>query len=51
MISLFKKTLKGLNKTRKKLTGIFAGFVGKSILDDEDLEQLEEALLNADLGW
>ena len=51
MISLFKKTILGLSKTRSKLSNLFAGFVGKSILDEEDLEQLEEALLTADIGW
>ncbi len=51
MISFFKKTILGLSKTRIKLTNLFAGFVGKSILDESDLEQLEEALLTADIGW
>ena len=51
MISLFKKTILGLSKTRSKLSNLFAGFVGKSILDESDLEQLEEALLTADIGW
>ncbi len=51
MISLFKKTIAGLSKTRSKLSNLFAGFIGKSILDESDLEQLEEALLTADIGW
>jgi len=51
MISFLKKTILGLSKTRSKLTNLFAGFVGKSILDESDLEQLEEALLTADIGW
>ena len=51
MISFFKKTISGLSKTRSKLTNLFAGFAGKSILDEFDLEQLEEALLTADIGW
>ena len=51
MISFFKKTIFGLSKTRSKLTNLFSGFSGKSILDESDLEELEEALLNADIGW
>ena len=51
MISFFKKTISGLSKTRRTLNHIIAGFSGKSYLDDADLEQLEEALLSADLGW
>ena len=51
MISFFKKTISGLSKTRNKLTNLFSGFSGKSILDESDLEELEKALLNADIGW
>ena len=51
MISLIKMTLSGLSKTRKKLSNLFSQFSGKSILDDSDIEQLEEALLGADIGW
>ena len=51
MISLIKKTISGLSKTRSKLSHIFAGFSGKSYLDEIDLAKLEEALLGADLGW
>ena len=51
MTSLFKKTILGLSKTRIKLSNLFVGFVGKSILNESELEQLEEALLTADIGW
>ena len=51
MISIIKKTIAGLTKTRSKINQIFAGFAGKSYLNEEDLEKLEEALLGADLGW
>ena len=51
MISLIKKTLSGLSKTRTKLSNLFAKFSGKSILDDSDIEELEETLLGADIGW
>ena len=51
MISFFKKTFSGLSKTRKKISSLFAGFSGKSFLDDSDIERLEEALLGADIGW
>ena len=51
MISFIKKTLSGLSKTRTKLSNLFAQFSGKSILDVSDIEELEEALLGADIGW
>ena len=51
MISFIKKTISGLSKTRSTLNHLIAGFSGKSYLDETDLEQLEEALLGADLGW
>ena len=51
MISFFKKTISGLSKTRSKLSTLFAKFSGKSILTDDDIEDLEEALLGADIGW
>ncbi len=51
MISFIKKTISGLSKTRRTLNHIIAGLSGKSYLDKTDLEQLEEALLGADLGW
>jgi len=50
MISFFNKTIIGLSKTRAKLSNLFAGFSGKSILDEADLEELEKALLTADIG-
>ena len=51
MSAFFKKTLSGLSKTRRKLSNLFVGFSSKSILDESDLEELEEALLAADIGW
>ena len=51
MISFFKKTILGLSKTRSKLSNLFSGFSGKLILDESDMEELEEALLTADIGW
>ena len=51
MISIIKKTISGLANTRSKISHIFAGFSGKSFLDETNLEQLEETLLGADLGW
>ena len=51
MISFIKKTISGLSKTRTKLSNLFAKFSGKSILDDSDIEELEETLLGADIGW
>ena len=51
MISFVKKTMSGLSKTRSNIGHFFAGLSGKSYLDETDLEQLEEDLLAADLGW
>ena len=51
MISFFKKTISGLSKTRSKLSSLFAKISGKTILTDDDIEDLEEALLGADIGW
>ena len=51
MISFLKKTISGLTKTRSKLSNIFAKISGKTILTDDDIEDLEEALLGADIGW
>lgn len=51
MFSFFKKTFNGLTKTRKKLANAISGLTGKSFLDVDDIELLEESLLQADLGW
>ena len=51
MISFLKKTISGLTKTRSKLSNLFAKISGKTILTDEDIQDLEEALLSADIGW
>ena len=51
MISFLKKTISGLTKTRNKLSHLFAKISGKTILTEDDIEGLEEALLGADIGW
>ena len=51
MISFLKKTISGLTKTRSKLSNLFAKISGKTILTDNDIQDLEEALLGADIGW
>ena len=51
MISFLKKTISSLSKTRSKLSSLFAKFSGKTILTDDNIEDLEEALLEADIGW
>jgi len=51
MISFLKKTISGLTKTRNKLSHLFVRFSGKTILTEDDIEDLEEALLGADIGW
>ena len=51
MLSIFKKTIAGLKKTRNKINNTFASISGKTFLDEEDICALEEILLQADLGW
>jgi len=51
MISAIKKTILGFSKTRAKIKNIFSMLSKKSSLNQSDIEQLEEILLNADLGW
>ena len=51
MISFLKKTISGLTKTRSKLSSLFAKISGKTILTDDDIQDLEEAVLGADIGW
>ncbi|MBC8213678.1 MAG: signal recognition particle-docking protein FtsY [Candidatus Marinimicrobia bacterium] len=51
MFKFFKKTYSGLKKTRTKIANMFTGISGKKHLSADDLEKLEEALLQADLGW
>ena len=51
MISFLKKTISGLSKTRSKLSSLFVKYSGKTILTDDDIEDLKEALLEADIGW
>ena len=51
MFSFFKKTFNGLTKTRKKLANAISGLTGKTFLEADDIELLEESLLQADLGW
>ena len=51
MYSLFKKTLKGLSKTRNQIKKAFGSLTGKKYLSDNDIEMLEECLIQADLGW
>lgn len=40
----------GLRRTSERLGDNLAGLTGKSRLDDEDLDRIEEALITADLG-
>lgn len=49
--SLFKKFKKGLTKTRKLLIGNLSELSGEESIDDDFLEDLEESLLGADLGY
>ncbi|NIT02021.1 MAG: signal recognition particle-docking protein FtsY, partial [Candidatus Latescibacteria bacterium] len=50
-MGLFEKLKDGLSKTRDGLTGkIDAVFAGGKELDEETLEELEEALISSDVG-
>ena len=50
-VSLFKKFKKGLSKTRKLLIGNLSELAGDEEIDDDFLDDLEESLLGADLGF
>ena len=47
MFGIFKKTFKGLKKTRNKIANAFSALSKKSYLEDQDLEKLEESLIDA----
>ena len=51
MFGIFKKTFKGLEKTRKKVSNVFSGLSKKSYLDDGDLDMLEDCLFQADISF
>ena len=51
MFGIFKKTFKGLKKTRKKIANAFSALSKKSYLDDNDIEKLEESLIEADITY
>ena len=47
----FKKTFKGLEKTRKKVANAFSLISNKSYLDESDIELLEDCLSQADISY
>ncbi len=49
-MSWFKRLKQGLSKTSSRLTQSITGALTRRRLDDEALEELEEALITADLG-
>ncbi len=51
MFGIFKKTFKGLKKTRNKIANAFSALSKKSYLEDQDLEKLEESLIEADISY
>ena len=51
MLGIFKKTFKGLQKTRKKVSNVFSGLSKKSYLEEEDLDALEDCLFEADISY
>jgi len=51
MLGIFKKTFKGLEKTRKKVSNVFSQLSKKSYLDEDDVELLEDCLSQADISY
>ena len=51
MLGIFKKTFKGLEKTRKKVANAFSSISNKSYLDESDIELLEDCLSQADISY
>ena len=51
MLGLFKKTFKGLEKTRKKVSNVFSSISQKSYLEECDFEMLEDCLYQADISY
>ena len=51
MLGIFKKTFKGLEKTRKKVSNVFSQISKKSYLDEGDIEMLEDCLFEADISY
>tara|TARA_Y100001935_G_scaffold254910_2_gene265599 strand:- start:863 stop:1750 length:888 start_codon:yes stop_codon:yes gene_type:complete len=50
-MSFFKKTLKSLFNTSKNFKNIFLPFSNKKKLSQNDIEELEDILLESDIGW
>ena len=51
MLGIFKKTFKGLEKTRKKVSNVFSSISKKSYLEINDIESLEDCLFEADISY
>ena len=51
MTSFLKKTIVGLTKTRQNIRSLFVRFQGKTILTQNNIDEMEEILLASDMGW
>tara|TARA_B100000945_G_scaffold320063_1_gene328958 strand:+ start:69 stop:956 length:888 start_codon:yes stop_codon:yes gene_type:complete len=51
MKSIIDKTIQSLSKTKLRINNILMSLTGKINLDKKELDELEEVLLGADLGW
>ena len=51
MLGIFKKTFKGLEKTRKKVSNVFSKISKKNYLNESDIEMLEDCLSQADISY
>ena len=51
MLGIFKKTFKGLEKTRKKVSNVFSAISKKTYLEIDDIQKLEDCLFEADISF
>lgn len=51
MSNIFSRTFKGLARTSQRFVGLFDDLQKHTTLTENDLEELEAALISADIGW
>ena len=50
-MNIFKKSLSALSKTQKNIKNAFSKIVSFKKIDEQDIANIEECLLSADIGW
>ena len=50
-MKIFKKAINSLFKSKEKIRETFSKVLSFSKLSDNDIEQIENCLLSADVGW